>query len=251
LERRRQRRKVPNKTLLIIASARDEIARRLSTVWQGSGARLLHPRDLSRPGWRYQPGQIEASSAVASGELISARELSGVFIRLASVSAEDLIEIVPEDRPYVAQEMNAFLVAWLSALSCRVVNRPAVGCLSGPNWRPEQWIHAAAQAGVPVVPIRRRVGFDAAPVPAVPAAPTFTVTVIGNNCFGSNDPFLRRSALRIAHCANVELLAVNFAGSGKAARFFSATLWPDPSLPDHASALLEHLTGARSRMELA
>jgi hypothetical protein len=243
---------VPNKTLLIIASAGDEVARYLSRVWEGAGARLLHPRDLSRPGWKYQPGQIEASVAVASDELISVREISGVYTRLASVSPDELMEIIPEDRPYVAQEMNAFLVAWLSALPCPVINRPAISCLSGPNWRPEQWVHAAAQAGIPVVPVRRRVCLSGTPAPVGPPAQTFTLTVVGKECFGSKDRFLRQCALRIARCAKVELLAVNFAGSGKNARFLSANLWPDLSAPDHAGVVLDRLTReSRSQLEFA
>jgi hypothetical protein len=234
---------VPSKVLLIVASARDEAARQLATLWD---ARLLLPRDLSRPGWRYQPGQIESSVAAANGELIPAQQISGVLTRVGSVAEDELIEIAPTDRAYVAREMNAFLVAWLSALPCPVLNRPGNICLSGPNWRPEQWVHAASQEGVPVVPARRRVPYDNNPPAASRYAPPVTVTIVGKKCFGPKDRFMHDGARRIARHANVELLAVSFVGSGKGARFLSASLWPDISAPDVAAAVQEHLVG-RSR----
>jgi hypothetical protein len=151
------------------------------------------------------------------------------------------MEIAPEDRAYVAQEMTAFLVAWLSALPCPVLNRPGTVCLSGPNWRPEQWAYAVAQAGVPVIPARRRVPFDSNPSAAPQYMPPVTITVVGQKCLGPKDRFLHESARRIARCARVELLAVTFAGSGKDARFASANLWPNISDPDFADAVQDHL----------
>jgi hypothetical protein len=224
------------------------MARQLAALWEGAGARLLLPRDLSRPGWRYEPGHIEKSMAVADGDSIPAAQLSGVLTRLGSVTDDELIEIAPEDRTYVAQEMNAFLVAWLSALPCPVLNRPQSTCLSGPNWRPEQWVHAAAQAGVPVIPARRRVPYDGDRLSAVPQyAPPVTITVVGKKCFGPKNRFQHDGARRLARCANVELLEVSFAGSGTDARFLSANLWPNISSPEIAAAVEKHLAGRASR----
>jgi hypothetical protein len=198
---------VARNALLILASASDEAAGRLAALWKSDGARLVLPRDLSRPGWRYQPGQVESSVAAADGELIP---------------------------------------AWLSALNCPMLNRPGSICLSGPNWRPEQWAHAASQAGVPVVPSRRRVPCENNPSKILQFVPPVTVTVVGKKCFGTQDKVLHDSARRIALRANVQLLAVTFAGSGKDARFQSADLWPNISAPDVAAAVQEHLVG-RSR----
>jgi hypothetical protein len=237
---------MPRSTLLIIASARDEKARQLATLWEGAGARLLLPRDFTRPGWRYQPGRIETSIASAGGESIPAQQISGVLTRLGNVAEDELIEIVPSDRAYVAQEINAFLVAWLSALRCPILNRPGTVCLSGPNWRPEQWVHAAAQAGIPVIAARRHVPPDGSLSVAPPCAPLATVTIVGKHCFGSKDRCLQDGARRLARCAKVEFLAVTFAGSGKDARFWSANLWPEISAPDLATAIQDYL-GGRAR----
>ena len=233
------------RTLLIVASAGDEIARRLFSLWEDAGTRLLHPRDLSRPGWKYQPGQVETSVAVADGEPVPAQEISGVLVRLPGISEADLVEISPGERAYVAQEMNAFLVAWLSALKCPVLNRPSGVCLSGPNWRPEQWTYAATQAGVSVVPAQRHVPVRAdAPAPA-----SSIVTVVGETPFGTKNRFLRDCARRVARAARVELLTVAFAGHGKDARFLSANPWPDISAPDLALAVHEHLSnGVRAQL---
>ena len=40
--------------------------------------------------------------------------------------------------------MMAFLASWLNGLPSPVFNRPTPVCLMGPNWRQEQWVHAAA-----------------------------------------------------------------------------------------------------------
>ena len=75
-------------------------------------------------------------------------ELQAVVTRRPAVVAEELAWIDPADRSYVAAEANAFLVAWLDAIPCRVVNRPTATSLAGPSWGPLQWAAAAGRAGV-------------------------------------------------------------------------------------------------------
>ena len=62
----------------------------------------------------------------------------------------------------VAAEAMAFLASWLYGLTSPVLNRPTPVCLMGPNWRQEQWVHAAAQIGIPIHPIYRRSGLNTA-----------------------------------------------------------------------------------------
>jgi hypothetical protein len=143
------RKKVPSKPILILAGATDDLARALAQRWAASGARLLLPRDLLHAGWQYRLGRANDSVTVVDGERFRARELAGVLTRLTTIFPQELVEVVPEDRSYIAAEINAFLVAWLSALPIPVLNRATPTCLSGPNWRHEQWVHVASLSHQP------------------------------------------------------------------------------------------------------
>jgi hypothetical protein len=56
---------------------------------------------------------------------------------ILGVGEVSVLAVDSSHRKYVAAEFNAFLLAWLSAQSCPVLNRPTASCLSGPNWQPE------------------------------------------------------------------------------------------------------------------
>jgi hypothetical protein len=97
------------------------------------------------------------STSVIGGKQISIRNIKGVLTRLAYITDHELPHITVNDRPYVASEMMAFLVCWLSFLKCPILNRPTTSsCLCGPNWRHEQWVHAASKVGISVLRTERR-----------------------------------------------------------------------------------------------
>src|ERR1051326_2977558 len=117
--------------------------------------------------------------------------------------------------------MNAFLLAWLTSLRCRVMNRPCATSLAGPTWSAEQWTTTAAALGIPV---RRRTRV----VPAVAtstAEDAIEVVAIGEQCFGA---------------AAVELMAARFSRTDH--HLLSATSWPPLGDGDVFDAL-------RARME--
>lgn len=225
--------------LLILASQQDRYAQVLVKRWKNHDARLMTCCDLSTAGWRYYPGNPQASRAVISHRVISFEEISGVIIRLPSVLESDLPHIVAADRDYVAAEMTSFLVAWLSEAGFPVINRPTPTCLMGPNWHPAQWACAAAQVGM-------RVGRRTQPrTPSINTAPetadtkAVTVTVLGERCFGLADDTLKARARMLARRAGVELLAVQFTHPERDAEFVQAFLGADISEPDIADALLD------------
>jgi hypothetical protein len=202
--------------LVVVGSSQDSVAARLVERW---GARLMTCRDLSRPGWRYRVGSASRGIAVIGGQRVRAVDVDGIVVRLPCVPPAALPHIVPHDRVYVAREMTAFLTAWLSDLSCRVVNRPTAVCLAGPGWTVEQWRHAAARLGVEVVTRRRRIN---------------TTTVVGANAFGFAAG--AEVAHRLAEAAAVDLLDVHFDAEE---RVVGIDPWPDVSSPETADALLE------------
>jgi hypothetical protein len=164
---------------------------------------------------------------VLAGRLLPAAEITGVLTRFPAVQAEMLAHIATDDRDYVAAEMTAFLIAFVSALPCRMLNRPSAGSLCGPAWRPEQWIRAATRAGIPVRPRRRNVRLNA---PAEPEAEVSTeLTVIGDIVFGAAEaPHLSGWARLLAQAAGVGLLSLGF--TQQAGGFALARVNPLPEL---------------------
>lgn len=225
--------------LVVVASRHDEVAQALVSRWKASDARLLTCEDLSGAGWRYGPGAPDLSTAVVGGRRVRCREITGVLTRLAGVPVSDLGHIASADRAYVAAEMTAFLMAWLSGLKCSVVNRPTPLCLSGPNWRPEQWTHAASALGIPARPVERHVARGSAEVsPTDGASSLTTVTVVGNRCFGTENEVLRGQARSLAKAASVSLLSVRF--SDRDSVFLGADGYPDLSTDEIADAVVEY-----------
>jgi hypothetical protein len=213
--------------ILIIANRFDLAARKLADNWRADDARLLTCEDLSIAGWRhYVASKSRDAQVMIGGFALSSREISGVLTRLVCVWEQELVHIVAEDRSYVAAEMSAFLMSWLSALDCPVLNRPVPGCLCGPCWRPEQWASAARQAGMRVRPVQRHVrsGQDSS-LQTAPLGPT-AVTVVGHSVFGEADASLRTQARHLADIARVDLVRVHYTGGEEGAYFSGADLFP-------------------------
>lgn len=134
--------------IAVLGSQLDEATRGLVGAWSAEGAVLISAKDLCTRGWVFHATSDCDGSFVASGIQRPIATLCGVVVRRPAVVAEELPWIAPEDRHYVAAEINAFLVAWLSALPCPVLNRPTATSLCGPAWSQTYWQVAAARAGI-------------------------------------------------------------------------------------------------------
>lgn len=220
------------KRILVLASAADEVALGLPERLSRPDLLIVTPRDLSRSGWCYRPGESDSTLAVG-GETIASERIAGVITRLPWITGAELAHIVPGDRAYVATEMVAFLVGWLSELACPVVNRPSPDYLCGPFWRRERWVAEAAVAGLAVEPVRRVLSRDVEHPEPSPGKPV-GLTVVGERCLGEADPRLAEQALALARATGVETLRVAFSHAGPDARFLTAS--PHPFLEDDAVA---------------
>jgi len=189
--------------IAVLASRLDQEATALVAAWSAAGAALLSAEDLCSPGWIFDPGDPAAGTAVVAGQAVPVASLRAVLTRRPAVVAEELGAIAAADRSYVAAELNAFMVGWLSALPCRVVNRPTTRSLCGPAWNRLQWQAAAARAGV---------AWCDDP-PDDPAA-LHTVVVCGDIVRCAPDADAADAACRLARHAGVELLAVQMFGGG-------------------------------------
>jgi len=233
---------VTEQTLIVLAGALDAPARTLAERWAPVGAVLVTPASLSVAGWRHSPGDPGRLRAPVGGRLLGIADIGAVLVRLPCVTPGDLPHIAAADREYVAEEMTAFLLSWLSELPCRVVNRPTPTCLAGPALRDEQWVRLASELGIPCRPALRRVPAGGAPPPAVRSPAS--VTVIGAHAVpGGSDPELGRRACALAAAAGADLLVVHFDAAGREPKVVGADLWADLGRGEVADALLELLSG--------
>lgn len=233
-----------SKAFIVVASRQDSAARAFVDRHASIGACLMTPDDLSKAGWCYRLGHLESSTAIIGGCPLAVQDITGVVTRLPYVAEQDLSHIVSADRAYVAAEMNAFLMCWLTELTCPVLNRPTPQCLSGPYWHREQWVRAADRLGIPVTPVHQHVRISAPRTEtASPQPDSVTVTVVGARHVGAVDPLLSKQARSLAAAAGVPLLAVRFSGPTPGSPFVDATFWPDIADGDVADAILAYLQG--------
>ncbi len=206
--------------IVVVASSHDTRARNIVAHWGSQCAAMLTAEDLSRPGWSFSAPRTSGGVAVIGGERVRCSEISGILTLRPCIFQGELADIHADDRAYVAAEMNAFLLAWLAAQSCPVLNRPSAWCLAGPNWRPEQWTQAAARVGIPVHTRRRHVpGAGSASEDAIAE-----VIAVGERTFGFDDLIFAGWARRLARAAGVALLCARFSQEDR--RFLSAHPWP-------------------------
>lgn len=224
--------------LVVVANLQDKVAAWLVDRWRPQGAVLLTCADLSASGWRYCFPASQPSQVNAGGKVIASPEITGVLTRMPCVYEQELGHIVAGDRPYVASEMTAFLLAWLSSLTCPVLNRPVPACLAGPNWRSEQWIALAAKLDIPERPVHRSASGNSS---SLNPESLCEVIVVGERCFGDAAPQLFDYACLLAQAARVDLLAVYFAGPAPGSALVDASVWPDLAHPQLADAALELL----------
>jgi hypothetical protein len=216
--------------IVIVASAFDASAARLAERWQHEGAAVLACSDLSTAGWRYRLGRRAESRAVVAGQLVDMDAISAVLTRRPCIFPVELTSIDPGDREYVAAEMNAFLLAWLSELACPVLNQPTPTCLAGPGWPLVHWLALARDLGIET----SGAGDD-------PDC-HIDLTVIGDACFNAPDASVAIRARQLAREAGVQMLTLRFRlESHRRPSLFGVNLWPDLDQSGPADAALEQL----------
>lgn len=234
------------RVVLVVASAHDTVASAFVRRYARQGVRLLQPRDLSTPGWRYELGARAGPSRVAvAGRQCSDEHLAGVITRLASVTPSDLPHIDPGDRAYVAVEMTAFLVAWLERLSCPVLNRPTPVCLAGEWYSPQTWVHRAHRLGIPVAnrewsAVRGLRAKVADPLVAGGGSTT-SVTVVASKAIGRAAACVMQYARTLVRAAELDLATVSFSSPDNDARFLDLSLWTDLADPTIAAAVMRQV----------
>lgn len=182
--------------ILVLAADGDVEAARFVQGWDAPRAHLLTPMDLSTPHWLHAMQHSNSNQFGIRNEPYRTKDISAVLVLLPGIRDTDLLQIVPEDRAYVAAEMNAFLFFWLSDLKCPVINQPQAGSLMGPAWGLERWRWEAHAAGFPLW------------TQAIERDGVKSISVVGEEVYGDADHFVREAALQLARSANTLLLTL-------------------------------------------
>jgi hypothetical protein len=222
--------------IAILGSRHDPEAAALAKTWS---ATLIDADDLCRSGWSFDVAAPGAGTFVAAGTATPTTRLQAVVVRRPAVLATELGAIATEDRAYAASEIQAFLLSWLDALPCRVVNRPSARCLCGPAWSPLHWAVAARRVGLEWGEPTASAG---PPDGAIQRADVRDVIACEDRCFGHRSATEREAIGRLAAIAGVSLLGVRFVEE----RACSASAMPRLDDPEIRDALFDCLT-ARSR----
>lgn len=225
--------------LLILSSLFDPLVPVAVELWRAKGAtaEILTCHDLAQPGWKLT---LDGDpTLVVAGKPVAAKDITAVVTRLAGVSTWELPFMHVDDREYAASEMQAFLIALLTALKCPVLNRPQPASLCGPPWSPEQWTSCAARAGVAVRPVVRRAYAGGVAIDSEAPVGRRVVHVVGDTALGDATAALRKAAIAIARAAGTDLLRVAFdaSASTEAPVFLDADPWVDVSDPSVAEAI--------------
>jgi hypothetical protein len=213
--------------IAVLASELDSEARSVVAAWSHHGAALLSARDLTTAGWEFHSADPAAGFAVLEGRRVPVAKLQAVLTRRPAVLAEEFTFLTRNDRSYAAAEINAFLVAWLTSLPCKVVNRPTTTSLCGPAWDAIHWRSAAAAAGVDWITENDDSAVE-------------RVIVCGSQCFFATTAKQEAAAQLLAHAAGVDLLSVSFRGD----RLCGACVAPPLDDAEVRDFLVSHLLEA-------
>jgi hypothetical protein len=227
---------------IILTSSHDRV---LADILRQSGISeigMLTCRDLSVPGWNLYLQDVEKSTAVIEGKLIKLEEIKGIWNRLPFVTEHELDHILPSERKYIASEMMAFLVAWLSLLRCPMINIPTPTCLSGPNWNQLQWACAAFRTGISIYPLFYYLSNNNSRFEGQKDSEYMTtVTVIGRRCFGSDDKELLNKTKCLANLSDTDFLSVTFNRCKNDEFFVNANPCPYYITDDTLGATIKYL----------
>jgi hypothetical protein len=228
--------------LVVLASRHDPVAQKLVSIWQPLDCRILSCEDLSEVGWKDYSSLLKESRAVVSGKIVPYKQIKGVLTLRPAIFKEELLHIKQSDRNYIAQEMNAFLLHWLNSLRCPVLNPPTPLCLSGSNWRPEQWVRAAATLGIPCCNIQKTAGYRSGALGKI-TEQTVKITYVGNKCINSPNKTLAEHTKRLGRYSNLRFFETHFIVRKSKYVFSHVNSWPEILSTNTLDVLYKYFLG--------
>ena len=138
--------------IVVVGSRPDSVATDLVALWPE--AALCSAEDLVSAGWVWRLPQPASRIWIVDSKPVSDDEVSGVFLRRATVYPEELRTTHQDDRAYLASESHAFLTFVLATTSALVVNPVNQGSFGEHSLRQYRWITAASELGISVRSLR-------------------------------------------------------------------------------------------------
>jgi hypothetical protein len=201
---------------------------------------------------RLENGGIYTSMTLPDGLPIYSGNVRGVLNRFSTVPGSSLMLIHPSDRYYIASELQAFFLSWLTSLPAPVVNRPTPLGLAGQIRHASEWVLLATKSGLPNRGYRQSsqdpvLAWDTGMrLPGASGSVTTLVVVNGVVTGPAAPEAIREGCRRLSELSATPLLGVDFAVDGDANwTFAGVSVMPDLRLG--GDALLDALVGTLNR----
>lgn len=221
--------------IVVVGSRHDRVATHLVAAWPG--AALCSAEDLLVPGWVWSSSAAADRTWVVDGACVPDREITGVFVRRATVYPDELLTVHPDDRAYLAAESHAFLIYVLATTAAVVVNPVGDGAIGEEAVRLERWMSAALDCGLTLAPLR----LTSSPRRRRELT-THVVEVVGDEAFGTAGSRCHRGAVQLIDDLGMHWAACVFDGRRRLAAVTTA------AVPSEAAtgALARVLAGDRA-----
>jgi hypothetical protein len=214
--------------IVVVGSRHDRVAGHLVATWPR--AALCSAEDLLTPGWVWPSSGAADRTWVVDGACVPDSEVTGVFVRRATVYPDELLQVHPDDRPYLAAECHAFLIFVLATTGASVANPVGDGAIGDEAVRLERWMPAAIECGLTLAPLR----LTSTPRRARTLT-THVVEVVGTESFGDASfgdaaSRCRRGAVQLVGALGMRWAACVFDGRRRLAAVTTA------AVPSNAAA---------------
>lgn len=230
------------KTLLVIAEANDADAvwcrQALAESFRGPVVQVTPSEIVMAPQLSHRLGTDHESVQLrlARGLTLDGHGLAGVVNRIQRLPDRHFVQAQGTEHGYAAAELQAFVLGWLSALTCPMFNAPTPACLFGPAHADLTARHMAALAGWAVAD---------APDTTQVLAPLQVHWVLDQAVLGPDLPPQEQHAMQaLSALWGARLLQVQSRPGPQAREFVSASSWVDFRV---AGPALAHALVQRSR----
>jgi hypothetical protein len=162
---------------------------------------------------RMDDGGDEGEIELADGRVLRPEAIRGLVNRVGFLPQAHVERAAPGDKAYAVEELNAFLLAWLNGVGCRVINPALPLSLDGGAFPAATLFHMAAMAGLPTGGWRSDASDEGAH--GMDSVTTHNVVVFDGRLFGPLLPQgLQAGCRQLAVLLGVPLLQVAFHHSG-------------------------------------
>jgi hypothetical protein len=182
------------------------------------------------------------SEIVVKGTKTTAQEIDGVISTIPYFLPQEFYHVDPADREYVCAEVSAFLIYFLSELSCKKLNPPSTRRLSGLSMNRIEWLKAATRCGVPIWPVRTKNGTPM-PMGDTHGLQQLRATIVGDITVGECVPRKVGEYMRtLSQLFGMPYLS-GFFVSRDETEYFLADLesLPDVSIVEHREAIAKFM----------